>query len=138
MVERWRLGFRATAVALIHAHNIHTQGDSSRGNPQDVLRLAGALEAVHQKNGQSVLPVTLPVTMGQNHDAGLDFDKTRFWKWQNNAPGEKKVGHGLPVSAAKAATRLEDRSFRLRCSHHLILNGASGEEPGAESLNAHF
>ena len=93
------------------------------GNPQHVAGIARAFEAVDDDDRQRVLPLALPVAMGQNLDARLDFDQARLGRWQSDAAREEEAGQGLPVSAAQAAPRQESRRFRLHSLHCLILNG---------------
>src|SRR5713101_883242 len=66
MVESGRLSLSATTVTLIHADYVHAQSRALRGDSKHVLRITGALEAVHHHHGQRFLAVSLPVTMSQN------------------------------------------------------------------------
>ena len=115
--------FRAAAVTLIHADDVHADGQALGGNPQHVGGIARALEAVDDDHRQRILPVALPVAMDQDLDAGFDFDEARLGRRQSEAAGEEEAGQSLPMSAAEAAPRHESRRFRLHSLHCLILNG---------------
>jgi hypothetical protein len=78
---------------------------------------------MHNNHRQRIFPVLLPVAVAQHFDAGFDFDQTPFaWKQRNSAP-QKKIRHGLKVSATQTAPGHKFSCYSLRTSHSLILNG---------------
>ncbi len=60
---------------------------------------------MHNDEGRRVSPITLPVAVAEDLDAGLKLDHALFSRRQNNATGEEKAGERLQVSAAQAAPR---------------------------------
>jgi hypothetical protein len=75
-------------------------------------------------NGQSFVPVFLPVTVAKNFHPGRNFDVALFGFRQARAAKQEKTGQGLQVPAAKQLARFEGSPFLLdlRRPHHLILN----------------
>lgn len=127
MVESRSEGVRASAVALIHAHYVHPDGESLGGDPPHVVGIAGTLEAMHQDHCQRVLAVFLPVAVRQDFDASLYLDQARLGGRKDDVSRQEKVGQGLLMPPAQTASRHKSWSFGLRNLHNLILNGDGGE-----------
>lgn len=123
MIERGRQRVRPATIALVHADDVHTRGHAFRGDAQHVGRFARTLEAVHNNHGESIFAVWLPVAMAQHFDAGLDFDQTPFAGRRRNSLPQKKIGHGLNMSATQNPPRHKFSTRSLRKPHPLILNG---------------
>ena len=85
--------------------------------PSMYVRFARTFKAMDDDDSQRILPVCLPVTMCQNLNPRLDFDKTRLRGRQGGPAGEEETGQGLAMSTAKTAPRHEGRYFRLHGLH---------------------
>src|SRR5579863_5196446 len=86
------------AIALIHAHYVHTGGQPAAGNAHHVLRFARSFKPVYYDQRERA-PVLLPVTVAKHGNAGLHVDQTMFRRGQVDAAWEKKSCEGLHMPA---------------------------------------
>jgi len=64
----------AAAVALIHAHNIHSSDQAVSRDPKHVLRFARALKSVYDDESEGAGPLLLPVTVAEHGNTVFHFD----------------------------------------------------------------
>jgi hypothetical protein len=64
----------ATAVALVHTHNVHASSQTIPGYSQHVLRVRRSLQAMDYNQRRRVAAISLPVTQAENANAGFDLD----------------------------------------------------------------
>ncbi len=101
MIERGSERIGAAAIALVHADHIHAGGQSLLRDAQHVFRFAGALQTMHDDDGQRILPVRLPMALAQHADAGLDFDQAFLVRRQREMATEQEAANGLQMPAAQ-------------------------------------
>ena len=122
VVERGSERFAASAVAHIHAHDVHAGGEGTRGNALHVAGVGRALEAVHQHRGEprGVLRLRLPVTVAENAAGigGIYFNGFGDARQAKRGPGKKVADDGLQMAVREPGIRFKGSepggSFRRR------------------------
>ena len=102
-----------TAVALIHANDIHALGESAISCTDDIAGLAGTFKAVDNDKGRGLGAILLPVTMAEHRDTGLNLDQARFRLRKRHFVASEEGPDGLLVAAAQKTMRTKRRDVRV-------------------------
>lgn len=99
MVQRRRAIIHAAAIALVHADYAHAGCEPFAGNAQHVLRVARALQTMHNKNGQCTRAIGLPVTLAENTHPRFHFNLALFRRRERDLALQEKTRNGLAMAA---------------------------------------
>lgn len=102
-----------SAVALIHANDIHALGESSVSGTDDIARLARAFEAVDNHESRSLGAIFLPMTVAEHRDTGLNLDQARLGGRKRQSVTGEEGSDGLLVAAAQKTMRAKLRDVRV-------------------------
>src|SRR5215471_13387938 len=97
----------ATAVALVHEHDIHPGGQSIAGDADHVLRLRRSLEPMHNQHRHGFSTVVSPVTPAANVDPRRNLHESLLGRWQGDPARHEEAGKGLDVSPRQPSPRPE-------------------------------
>ena len=97
--------FGATASADVHAHHVPPLGPGAVGGSDHILRVTGAFQSVYDYQGQSLLPLRLPVAVAQNLYVLLDLEESILRRWKAIHPLQEVSGNGLGMASAQEAAR---------------------------------
>jgi hypothetical protein len=85
MIKSRSNAFRAAAIALIHAYDIHSGSHAFCRDAQHILRFAGSLQAMHHHDCQRIPTIGLPVAVTQDFHPRLNLNQALLGWGQNNS-----------------------------------------------------
>lgn len=78
MIKSGRDAVSASAIALVHADDVHPLSHAFGGDADHVTRIARTFESVDEDDGQRTLAIGLPVTVTEDFGAVADVYQTPF------------------------------------------------------------
>ena len=120
VIERRCERIAAAAVAHVHAHGVHAGCKGARGDPLNVSRIRGTLEAMHQHHREPLGAHRrrLPMAVTENAAAigRIDLDRLSDSGQAKRATGKKVADDGLQVAVCQPGMRLKGGEPRWKFS----------------------
>ena len=110
---------RVTAVAHVHADDVHPRCPGFAARANHILRFAGAFKSMHDDDGHRGFALGLPMAMAQHPDFRFDQKQPLLRRRKQVASRQEVSGNRLGMAADEGPARTKRLAKEIGLLRHL-------------------